>query len=111
MLQTDEQKTLLATNTVQFAQLEYYLKLCLKSSTARIVSCYMLSNPHLTEQFTRATSELLVLPSFVDSLDLVGGNTEEDVIRRGFQVVPPSKGMKFGVGQYAPKSNNLLTRC
>jgi hypothetical protein len=104
LMLSEEQKTLLGQNTLPFAQLEYYLKLCLKSSTARIVSCYVLSNPHLTEQFTRTTSELLVLQSLVDSSDLVGGNTEEDVIRRGFQVISPHKGIKFSVGQFQPKS-------
>jgi hypothetical protein len=108
---SEEQKTLLGPNTLSFAQLEYYLKLCLKSSTARIVSCYVLSNPHLTEQFTRTTHDLLVLQSLVDSSDLVGGNTEEDVIRRGFQVLGSQKGIKFSVGQFQPKSTFLLIRC
>jgi hypothetical protein len=100
----EEQKTLLGQNTHLFSQLEYFLKLSLSSSTARIVSCYMLSNPHLTEQFSRTTSDLLVLQSLIDSNELVGGNTEEDVIRRGFQIASPHKGIKFTIGQFQPKS-------
>jgi hypothetical protein len=97
MLQQD-QKTLLNPDTLLYSELEYFLKTSLSSSTAKIISCYMLSNPHLTEQFK---TDCLVLQSLVDSNDLVGGNTEEDVIRRGYQF---NKGLLFPIGQFQPKS-------
>lgn len=48
-----ESKTLIGPETLIFSQLEYELKLALKSSTARILQCFMLSNTHLAEQFGR----------------------------------------------------------
>jgi hypothetical protein len=38
------------------------------------------------------------LPCWVDSTRLVGGNTEEDVLRRGFQFPPPHTGSAFTIG-------------
>ncbi|KAJ3296182.1 hypothetical protein HK104_001869 [Borealophlyctis nickersoniae] len=88
-------KTQLSPSTPDFAHLEYGLQLSLRSSTARIVAAYALSNPHLTVQFERRCKDMLVLSSWVDASHLTGTNTEEDVIRRGFQFVPPQPGMKI----------------
>lgn len=46
-------KTLIGPDAPIFASLQYDLKVALKSSTARIVSCFRLSNPHLNDQFQR----------------------------------------------------------
>ena len=42
--------------------------------------------------------DILTLPSWIDSSELSGGNTEEDVIRRGFRFTPPEKGTTFSTG-------------
>ncbi|KAJ3038902.1 hypothetical protein HDV00_012824 [Rhizophlyctis rosea] len=91
-------KTQLSPNTSEFAYLEYGLQLALHAGTARIVAAYVLSNPHLTLQFEKRSKNILTLPSWVDATHLSGANTEEDVIRRGFQFTPPQTGMKFSVG-------------
>lgn len=118
-------KTLLGSSSSEFAQLEYGLQLALKSTTATIIQAYALSNPHLTLQFEQRCREILTLESWIDSSMLCGANTEEDVIRRGFQFAPPQKGLlvcanvidnqepvgarkvlvcKIGVGRAYPKS-------
>jgi hypothetical protein len=38
--------------------------------------------------------------SWVDSRELIGGNTEEDVLKRGFQF-PTQRGMTFTIGQFS----------
>ena len=40
----------------------------------------------------------MTLPCWVDSTRLVGGNTEDDVLRRGFQFPPPHTGSTFTIG-------------
>jgi hypothetical protein len=50
----------------------------------------------------------LTLSSWLDSSVLTGGNTEEDVLKRGFQFVSPNKGMKFSVGSFIPNSIYLV---
>ena len=53
-LQTsDEIKTVIQPESPLFSQLEYDLKCSLHSSTARLVQVWMLSNPHLSDQFSR----------------------------------------------------------
>ncbi|KAJ3127490.1 hypothetical protein HK098_006268 [Nowakowskiella sp. JEL0407] len=78
-------RTQLSPSTAEFANLEYGLQMTLKSSTARIVAAYAISNPHLTIQFEKRCRDMLVLTSWVDTAQLHGANSEEEVIRRGFQ--------------------------
>jgi hypothetical protein len=56
MLTQDESKTTIGPETQAFSRLEYDLKLCLNSSTARITHCWQLSNPHLCDQFHRLSN-------------------------------------------------------
>ena len=83
-----------------FQQIEYYLKLSLKSTTAKVTSCYLLSNPNLTEPFSRLSKQYLTLTTIVDSSKLIGENVEDDVTKRGFVV--PDEGLEFQVGHYRP---------
>jgi hypothetical protein len=92
-------KTQLGHTTAEFAQLEYALQLTLKSSTARILTAHSLSNPHLNLQFERRCKDILTLPCWLEAESLSGANTEEDVIRRGFQFSSPTTGMKMRVGE------------
>jgi hypothetical protein len=105
MLSKQDLKTQIPPNTLLFTQIEYFLKLSLNSSTAKISSCYLLSNPHLTEPFTRLSQQSLTLQTIVDAVDLVGANIEEDVIKRGFQI-PENKGLKFSFGSFKPSKLN-----
>ncbi|KAJ3010638.1 hypothetical protein HKX48_007306 [Thoreauomyces humboldtii] len=91
-------KTQLSPGTPEFGALEYSLQLALRASTTRIVSAHALSNPHLTLQFEKRCNDTLILPSWLDATQLAGSNTEEDVIRRGFEFPPSQHGMKFVVG-------------
>ena len=54
----------------------------------------------------------MTIPSWIDCKELVGGNTEEDVLKRGFQLVAPKKGMQVAVGSFSPakgiKDCNLI---
>ena len=49
---------------------------------------------------------MLVLSSWVDPSYLVGANTEDEVIRRGFQFSSTSQGIKLPVGSIHAVSNN-----
>lgn len=55
-----EIKTHIGPDTLVFSQLEYDLKLALNSSTARILQCWMLSNTHLSDQFQRLSSVIML---------------------------------------------------
>ncbi|KAH6563853.1 hypothetical protein BASA62_008269 [Batrachochytrium salamandrivorans] len=92
-------RTQLAPTTPEFAQLEYDLQLTLHSSTVRVVASYAISNPHVSGQFERRSKDILVLPAWIDSSAFGGINTEEDVVRRGFRLPPPSQGLRFTVGR------------
>lgn len=91
-------KTLLNPTTAEFTQLEYALQLASKSSTIKIINAFVLSNAHLTNQFEKKSKDKLILSSWVDSSELNGSNTEEEVIRRGFQLGHSNGGLVFGVG-------------
>ncbi|KAI8899452.1 hypothetical protein BC833DRAFT_585691 [Globomyces pollinis-pini] len=99
-------KTLINPNTPELSSLEYHLRLSLKSSTARIITCHRLSNPNLNSTFSKYSNESLTLDSYVDFTELVGGNTEEDVIKRGFQLSAAQKGLTFTAGSLIPKDKN-----
>lgn len=92
-------KIQLGPNSLEFSNLEYQLQISLKSSTVRILSAYSISNPHLTLSYERKSKDVLCLESWLDSTQLTGINTEEDVIRRGFQFAAPTQGLVFSVGQ------------
>lgn len=100
----DIKKVLLSPTTTEFAHIEYGLQLALRSSTARILSAHAVSNPHLSIQFEKRCKDILVLSSWVDSSYLVGANTEDEVIRKGFQFSSTSQGMKFPVGALLTQS-------
>jgi hypothetical protein len=51
--ETGVKKAPLSPLTPEFASLEYGLQLALRASTARIVSAYAISNPHLSVQFEK----------------------------------------------------------
>ncbi|KAJ3157358.1 hypothetical protein HDU89_002772 [Geranomyces variabilis] len=91
-------KTQLGAGTPEFGALEYELQLALRASTTRIVAAHALSNPHLNLQFEKRCQDMLILPAWLDASQLGGVNTEEDVIRRGFQFPPNQHGMKFSIG-------------
>ncbi len=51
--------------------------------------------------------DMLVVPIWVDASELIGGNTEEDVIRRGFRFTQHDQGAFFSTGSlpYGNKPN------
>ncbi|KAJ3096081.1 lariat debranching enzyme [Phlyctochytrium planicorne] len=90
-------KTQIAPTTAEFGHIEYGLQLALQASTARIVSAYAVSNPNLSVQFDKRCKDILVLQTWIDPSQLVGVNSEDDVIRRGFQL-SVTQGIKVSVG-------------
>ncbi|KAI8618567.1 hypothetical protein BC830DRAFT_1166058 [Chytriomyces sp. MP71] len=94
----DFKKAPLPPTTSEFAHLEYGLQLALNSSTARIISAYVVSHPKLSTQFEKRCKDILVQNSWIEPSQLIGANTEDEVIRRGFQFAAPSQGIKLSVG-------------
>ncbi|KAI9341381.1 hypothetical protein BDR26DRAFT_860336 [Obelidium mucronatum] len=102
----DVKKAPLPPTTPDFAHLEYGLQLALNSSTARIVSAFVVSNPHLSVQFEKRCKDILVQNSWIEPSQLIGANTEDEVIRRGFQFAAPSQGIKLSVGVLHPNTQS-----
>ncbi|ORZ31816.1 hypothetical protein BCR44DRAFT_1463510 [Catenaria anguillulae PL171] len=94
------EKTQLASNSPQFAYLEYFLQLSLRASSARILSAHALSNPHLTVQFEKRCADILTLDAWIDPALLPPANAEDEVVRRGFVFAPQSAapGIRVGIG-------------
>ncbi|KAJ3207583.1 hypothetical protein HDU67_007374 [Dinochytrium kinnereticum] len=102
-MQSEAKKTQIAPTTPEFGNLEYGLQLALRASTARIISAFAISNPHLSVQFEKRCKDMLVLSTWMDPSQLVGVNTEDDVIRRGWNFGTTNQGAKVSVG--------ILPRC
>ncbi|OUM69473.1 hypothetical protein PIROE2DRAFT_2561, partial [Piromyces sp. E2] len=98
------EKVQLNSSSPQYSYLEYLLQLGLKASTVEIVNAYIVSNPHLSVQFDRRCKDILTLNSWVDSSNLIGKNTEDNIFKEGFKFSSSESGMKFSVGQikYTP---------
>ncbi|EPZ34349.1 hypothetical protein ROZALSC1DRAFT_26480 [Rozella allomycis CSF55] len=102
-------KTQLTTASSSFSFLEYFLQISIKGTTARIVNAYALSNPHLTVSFENKCQDMLVLDSWVDMESLSSPNTEEEIIKNGFQFTNGG-GHKFAVGSLRPLyKNDIMT--
>ncbi|KAJ3220698.1 hypothetical protein HK099_004099 [Clydaea vesicula] len=92
-------KTPLNHSAPEYGYLEYALQLSLHSSTARISTCHSVSNPHLQVQFDRKCKDVMQQNCWLDASILTGVNTEEEVIRRGFQFTPGQvHGLKIPIG-------------
>jgi hypothetical protein len=89
----------LSNDTQSFGFLEYFLRLSLHASTAKIVNSWEVSNPQLTLQFEKRAKDVLTLDAWVDVTQLPANNTEDDTIRRGFQFNSSGAGIKFSVGR------------
>ena len=63
-------KTTIGQETLLYTQLEYNLKLCLNSSTARISSCSVISNTHLSDQFIKLSNVGNLYFIVIELLDL-----------------------------------------
>ncbi|KAI8827098.1 uncharacterized protein EV422DRAFT_563176 [Fimicolochytrium jonesii] len=99
-------KTQLGAGTPEFGALEYELQLALRASSARIVAAHALSNPHINLQFEKRCQGSLILPAWIDASRLTGVNTEEEVIRRGFQFPPAQHGLKVTIGSISGSIGN-----
>jgi hypothetical protein len=54
----------------------------------------------------------LTLDSWVDSTQLTGANTEEEIIKRGFKFEGPTTGFKFTVGSIkADQKHGAYSSC
>lgn len=106
------EKTVLPNNSPQFAYLEYFLQLSLKSSTAQITSAHALSNPHNTVNFEKRCRGILTLDAWLDPAQFPAGNQEDEVIRRGF-VFNQAQGVRVSVGciEHKEKVNRRVLLC
>ncbi|KAL7751207.1 hypothetical protein RI367_003413 [Sorochytrium milnesiophthora] len=92
------EKTALSPAQPEYAALEYFLQLSLHASTAHLVAAYALSNPHTHLAFEKRCSTILCLDAFVDSAALPAGNSEDEVMRRGFAFGQQCPGLKVNIG-------------
>ncbi|RKO95416.1 hypothetical protein CAUPRSCDRAFT_12889 [Caulochytrium protostelioides] len=95
---SDTHKTAVPLNSKEMAHLEYGLQLALHATTARVTGAQSLANPNTQLQFDNQTQGDLVVTAWVDVATLTAGNTEEDVVKRGFQFGAHAPGRKFVVG-------------
>ena len=95
----------LTNDSPSFGFLEYFLRLSLHSSTVRIINAWEVSNPQLILQFEKRAKDILILDSWLDVASLPNGNSEEEVVRRGFQLGASSSGIKLCVGRVNLKQN------
>ncbi|KAI9203809.1 uncharacterized protein BJ171DRAFT_622590 [Polychytrium aggregatum] len=75
-------KTQISPTSPEFAYLEYNLQLTLHSSTAKIVSAFAISNPHLGNQFERrckASYALLRAGNWHDGVKGQGGDSAKNL--------------------------------
>lgn len=92
-------KTPIGPSTLEFSSLEYQLQLALSASTARIVAAYAISSPLVNVGFQKRCKDILVLKTWMNVEDLGGVNSEEEVVRRGFQLGPGQSGIRVAVGR------------
>ncbi|OIR58202.1 MAG: B-box zinc finger protein [Amphiamblys sp. WSBS2006] len=86
----------LSPETKEYSQIEYYLRMCLCSSTTQVTELLEISNPRLTLRFEKNTEKMLCLSSWVD-LGKYGKSKEEEILRSGF-TFSEEKGQLFEVG-------------
>eukprot|EP00833_Pecoramyces_ruminatium_P010462 jgi/Orpsp1_1/1184494/evm.model.c7180000089744.1 len=102
------EKVQLNPSSPQYSYLEYLLQLGLKASTVQIINAFTVSNPHLSVQFERRCRDILTLNSWVDSCNLIGKNSEDNIFKEGFKFSSSESGMKFSVGhiKYIPSKDD-----
>lgn len=99
--------TVLTSESPTFAYIEYFLRLSLCASTARIERAWEVSNPQLTLQFDKRSRSVLTVDAWVEiSNGAECGNkqSEEDIIKRGF-VTDGNEGIRFRVGRLRMSAN------
>jgi hypothetical protein len=95
----DQHLSQLSEDSNSFAYVEYFLRLSLHASTAKIFSAWEVSNPQLTLQFEKKCKDLLTVDSWVDVSKLDHPNSEDDILKRGFHFDNSGSGFKFNVGR------------
>lgn len=96
---SDQHLSQLSEDSSSFAYVEYFLRLSLHASTAKILSAWEVSNPQLTLQYEKRCKDVLTVDSWVDISRLEGPNSEDDVLKRGFHFDGAGSGFKFNVGR------------
>src|ERR1700733_14440920 len=77
------------TDHPNFSYIEYFLRLSLHASTAKVIMAWEVSNPQLTLQFDKRSKHFLTVDSWIDIANLE--QTEDDVLRRGLNVASCGK--------------------
>lgn len=106
--------TVLASESPTFAYIEYFLRLSLCASTARIERAWEVSNPQLTLQFDKRSRSVLTVDAWVEissGAECGSRQSEEDIIKRGF-VTDGNDGVRFRVGKLrmATKAGEKVSR-
>lgn len=99
--QQQQHLTPLSNDSNAYSFIEYFLRLSMHASTAKILSSWEVSNPQLTLQFEKRSQNLLTIDSWVDLSTLGEAGCEEELIRSGFgpHLAGSNNGIKFSVGQ------------
>lgn len=87
------------TDSQAFGFIEYFLRLSLHATTAKIVEAWEISNPQVTLQFEKRARDILTMDAWLDASRLPAHNAEEETVRRGFQFTASGEGIKFAVGK------------
>ena len=95
--------TNLSIDSPEFAQIEFNLRLHLKSSTAQVLRIQEISNPHVRIQFDKKTKQMLKLDSWLDVDEMKEPNTENSVSAKGFKLGVSKSNTKFSVGRISVK--------
>jgi hypothetical protein len=82
----------------EFDRYEYLLQLSCRSTTARDINVWSVSNSHLTAQFERRAQSQLAVDCWVDVTALDDANSIQDVCKRGFSMPVTGEGIAFTTG-------------
>lgn len=99
----------MSQDSPSFGFIEYFLRLSLHASTAKVSLAWEVSNPQLTSQFDKRARGVLTVDSWIDIASLPEGVTEEEVLRRGYPVNQPG-GAWFSVGKVKLSSSQASRR-
>jgi hypothetical protein len=85
-------------HSAEFDRYEYMLQLSCRSTTARDINIWQVSNPALTAQFDRRSNSQLSVDCWVDITALDDSNAIQDVCKRGFAMPVGGEGLAFTTG-------------
>ena len=84
----------------EYDQIKYYLKTCIGEKALENLEIWKIENLELSYRYERKTSNMLKVACWLNAGDIEGGNTLEDVCRKGFSFDKmEGSGMAFSTGK------------